>query len=104
MQSLGISPLECRAGQRREGNVSNGQTENSQHTGTPHLQGRAGKCNSLLCPEGEKLKQNGSLRKFLSLYRNNGAYVGWGNTIYKMFPKQMLLCFPLYYSLLQNAL
>ena len=52
MQFMGLNPLEHGAEETKVRKISNGQTENANHTLALHLQGRAKKCNSLVCPEG----------------------------------------------------
>lgn len=56
MQFMGLNPLEHGAEETKVRKISNGQTENAKHTLALHLQGRAKKCNSLVCPEGQKWK------------------------------------------------
>lgn len=74
MQFTGINPLEHGAEQKKVGKIPNGQTENSQHTQAPHLQRGAGKCNSLVCPEGEKWKHLVN-----SQSDNHNRFTDWGN-------------------------
>lgn len=108
MQSLGISPLEHGAEQKRE-RMYLIHKQNSQHPWAPHLQGGTDKCNSLLCPEGEKLNMHwiakvttrkGSLTEEISLFRN--VQKQWGFTTKFSLTKH--LRFSVHYSLLQNVL